>query len=70
MKKRCVVLTLVIASSLCVPVAQAQTKKVPRVGWLSVQRGPTLPSPFIDGLRKLGWYVGENMAIEACLTRS
>jgi putative ABC transport system substrate-binding protein len=60
---------LVIASSVCVQIAEAQNKKLPRVGWLSLGRGPTPPVAFIEGLRKLGWYVGENIAIEGRFAR-
>jgi putative ABC transport system substrate-binding protein len=59
------VITLVISTLIFVHVAEAQTKKVPRIGWLSVRPGPTIHASFIQGLRDLGWFVGRNIAIEA-----
>src|SRR5438034_1489536 len=49
--------------------AQAQqTRKLPRVGWLSpgsATSDETFLASFRDALRELGWVVGQNIAIES-----
>jgi hypothetical protein len=40
MNKKSALTTLIIATLICVHVAEAQIKKIPRVGWLSVGYGP------------------------------
>jgi putative ABC transport system substrate-binding protein len=50
------------------PSLTRQTAKVPRVGWLSPGSGTSDESflaSFHDGLRELGWVVGQNIAIES-----
>src|SRR5437764_4442776 len=48
--------------------ARAQQKKSWRVGFLGDgprgERAPTSLEPFLDGLRELGYAVGENLLIE------
>jgi putative tryptophan/tyrosine transport system substrate-binding protein len=46
--------------------AQAQTGKVARMGWLALTEVPNAPGrlAFRDGLRELGWIVGQNLVIE------
>src|SRR5215210_499713 len=50
------------------PFPTQQTAKMPRVGWLSPGSGTsdeTFLASFRDGLRELGWVVGQNIAIES-----
>jgi putative tryptophan/tyrosine transport system substrate-binding protein len=50
------------------PFPMQQTAKVPRVGWLSPGSGASDESflaAFHDGLRELGWVVGQNIALES-----
>lgn len=42
---------------------QEQTKRIPRVGWLSVRHGPRIDWPFKQAMRELGWFDGENIDI-------
>jgi putative ABC transport system substrate-binding protein len=64
MNKTSALTTLVISTLILVHVAEAQTKKVPRIGWLSAGHGPVSPA-FIQGMRELGLFHGQNIAIEA-----
>ena len=65
-------LLLALTCSLfAVPLATAaqQSKKMPRVGMLSIVSPPTSPdwkqsSSFLQALRTLGWLEGQNLAIE------
>ena len=55
---------------LAVPLANEaqQTAKVPRVGWLSPGSSASdenFLASFRDGLRELGWVVGQNIAIDS-----
>jgi len=45
---------------------EAQTGKVARMGWLALTEVPNAPGrlAFRDGLRELGWIVGQNLVIE------
>jgi putative tryptophan/tyrosine transport system substrate-binding protein len=65
MNGKSAVVALVISTLICVHVAEAQTKKIPRIGWLSIRHGPTINPSFTQGLRELGWFVGNNLGIEA-----
>jgi putative ABC transport system substrate-binding protein len=65
MNKKHAIIALVISTLFFVHVAGAQTKKIPRIGWLSIRHGPTIHPSFIQGLRELGWFVGDNLGIEA-----
>ena len=65
MNKKYAVVTLVISTLFFVHVAGAQTKKIPRIGWLSVRHGPQISPFFMRGLHELGWFEGRNIAIEA-----
>ena len=65
MKRKTAVITLVISTLFFVHVAGAQTKKIPRIGWLSVRHGPQISPFFMRGLHELGWFEGRNIAIEA-----
>src|SRR4051794_29947420 len=50
------------------PSPTQQTAKVPRVGWLSPgsdASDETFLASFRDGLRELGWVVGQNIAMES-----
>ena len=63
-------LVLLSLFSLTLPLAaEAQhTAKVPRVGWLSPGSSTSdenFLASFRDGLRELGWVVGQNIAIES-----
>jgi putative tryptophan/tyrosine transport system substrate-binding protein len=64
MNRKSAVVTLVITILIIIHVAEAQTKKIARIGWLSLRHGPTISPSFIQGLRELGWFVGDNIAIE------
>jgi putative tryptophan/tyrosine transport system substrate-binding protein len=45
--------------------AEAQPAKLPRIGYLAgSQSGDGAPQPFLEGLRELGWFAGQNIAIE------
>src|SRR5712692_2512406 len=53
----------------CVGMAEAQqTKKVPRIGYLSGRGDPSTPDPLVDafrqGLRDLGYIEGKNILVE------
>ena len=65
MNKKHAIIALVISTLFFVHVAGAQTKKIPRIGWLSIRHGPTINPSFIQGLRELGWFAGDNLGIEA-----
>jgi putative ABC transport system substrate-binding protein len=65
MNKKSAFITLVISTAIFVHVVDAQAKKLPRIGWLSLRQGPTISPAFMQGLRKLGWFAGENILIEA-----
>ncbi len=63
-------LVLLSLFSLTLPLAAEaqQTAKVPRVGWLSPGSSTSdenFLASFRDGLRELGWVVGQNIAIES-----
>ena len=57
--------TLVLSTVICFHVAAAQTKKMPRLGWLSVGYGPKVNPYFRHAVRELGWYHGQNIEIVA-----
>ncbi|HEY7554077.1 MAG TPA: ABC transporter substrate-binding protein [Candidatus Binatia bacterium] len=63
------VITLVILILIFVHVAEAQTKKIPRVGWLSVGHGPRVNPHFRWGMRELGWLNGQNFVVETRFAR-
>lgn len=63
--KKSTTTALALAILVCAHFAGAQTKKIPRIGWLSVGHGPRIPRPFTLGLRELGWVEGRNVTIEA-----
>jgi len=58
-------LVISVTFVICGAVAQAQPKKVPRIGFL-VNTGPDAPNiePFRKGLRELGYIEGNNIQIE------
>jgi putative tryptophan/tyrosine transport system substrate-binding protein len=71
MKSRIVILALgAMLFALCFPAGAQQPKKIPRVGFLSVQVNPTpaTPNPLADafqqGLRDLGYIEGKNVLVE------
>jgi ABC-type uncharacterized transport system substrate-binding protein len=64
MSRKSAVITLVISTLIFVHVAGAQTKRIPRMGWLSVGQGPRIYASFMDSLHELGWFEGKNIAIE------
>lgn len=49
--------------ALCTPAEAQQPKKIPRIGYLTVA-GPSPSQALLQGLRDLGYVVGENIAIE------
>ena len=49
MNRKSAVVALVISTLFFVHVAGAQTKKIPRIGWLSVRHGPHNFSVFYAG---------------------
>jgi putative ABC transport system substrate-binding protein len=49
--------------ALCVPAQAQQPKKIPRIGYLTVA-GPSPSQALLQGLRDLGYVVGQNIAIE------
>jgi putative ABC transport system substrate-binding protein len=63
--RKSAVITVVVSTLILVHVAEAQTKKIPAIGWLSVRHGPTINPHFVRGLRELGWFPGRNIAFEA-----
>jgi putative ABC transport system substrate-binding protein len=64
------VIVTIILSILAAPLAAgAQPRaKVPRIGWLASGFPPSeaarQQSPFLQGLRELGWVEGQNVVIE------
>ena len=65
MNRKNAVVALVISTLFFVHVAGAQTKKIPRIGWLSVRHGPQISPFFMRGLHEFGWFEGRNIVIEA-----
>ena len=65
MSNKSLSIALTIAIAFSAHVAEAQTKKIPRIGWLSVRHGPLISRFFIWGLNELGWFEGRNITIEA-----
>jgi putative ABC transport system substrate-binding protein len=64
MKKKIAVFALsTLLFALCFPVGAQQPPKIPRVGYLSVA-GPSPSQALLQGLRDLGYVVGQNIAIE------
>jgi putative ABC transport system substrate-binding protein len=63
MNKKSALTTLMIATLLCVHVAEAQIKKIPRLGWLSVGYGPKVNPFFRHAMGELGWFHGKNIEI-------
>jgi putative tryptophan/tyrosine transport system substrate-binding protein len=64
--RKSAVITLIVSTLILAHVAGAQTKKIPRIGWLSLGHGPRIFNPpFMRSLRELGWFVGRNITIEA-----
>jgi len=49
--------------ALCVSAEAQQPKKIPRIGYLTVA-GPSPSQALLQGLRDLGYVVGQNIAIE------
>jgi hypothetical protein len=68
MKKKIAVLILcTMLFALCVPVEAQQSKKIPVIGTLHADSPSSLESSFEvfrQGLRKLGYVVGQNILIE------
>jgi len=67
MRRRHFIRVLGSAAALPLAARAQQTAKVPRVGWLSpgsAASDETFLASFRDGLRELGWAVGQNIAIE------
>jgi hypothetical protein len=61
------IVAIVLTLAMCVAVAQAQPKKVPRIGYLSPVdpvTDSTLSEPFGPALRELGYTEGQNIVIE------
>jgi putative ABC transport system substrate-binding protein len=64
--RKSAVITLIVSTLILAHVAGAQTKKIPRIGWLSLGHGPRIFNPpFMRSLWELGWFVGRNITIEA-----
>ena len=67
MRRREFITILGTAAALPLAVHAQQTARVRRVGWLSPGSGTSdenFLASFRDGLRELGWVVGQNIAIE------
>src|SRR5438132_355376 len=67
MRRREFITMLGTAAALPLAVHAQQTARVRRVGWLSPGSGTSdenFLASFRDGLRELGWVVGQNIAIE------
>ena len=67
MRRRDFITVLAGAASLPPVAYSQQTARMPRVGWLSPgseTSDQTFLASFRDGLRELGWIVGQNIAIE------
>ena len=67
MRRREFITMLGTAAPLPLAVHAQQTARVRRVGWLSPGSGTSdenFLASFRDGLRELGWVVGQNIAIE------
>jgi putative tryptophan/tyrosine transport system substrate-binding protein len=64
MNTKCAVITLMFSTLIFVSIAGAQTKKIPRLGWLSVGYGPGVNPNFRQAMRELGWFHGENITVE------
>ena len=68
MRRREFITMLGTAAALPLAVHAQQTARVRRVGWLSPGSGTSdenFLASFRDGLRELGWMVGQNIAIES-----
>jgi putative ABC transport system substrate-binding protein len=59
----CLVLSTLLFA-LCLPVQAQQTKKIPRIGFLSPTSDDSRAEAFRQGLRELGYTDGQNIAIE------
>jgi len=60
-------LVVLIVVALCAPAKAQQTKKVPRIGWLTfgfLSSMSARPEAFRQGLRELGYVEGQNILIE------
>jgi len=67
MRVRAIALTLTLALGLLSPPLSAdaqQTKKMPRIGYLSIASAPDTHEGFRKGLRELGYIEGQNITIE------
>ncbi|MBI4610411.1 MAG: ABC transporter substrate-binding protein, partial [Candidatus Rokubacteria bacterium] len=67
MRVRAIALTLTLALGLFSPPLSAdaqQTKKMPRIGYLSIASAPDTHEGFRKGLRELGYIEGQNITIE------
>ncbi|HEV8720489.1 MAG TPA: ABC transporter substrate-binding protein [Candidatus Binatia bacterium] len=68
MKKKLTVVMLGVFILECFHIADAQTAKIPRVGYVSVLGGPATPDRSFEalqqGLRDLGYVEGKNIAFE------
>ena len=67
MRRREFITMLGTAAALPLAVHAQQTARVRRVGWLSPGSGTSdenFLASFRDGLRELGWVVGQNIVIE------
>jgi putative ABC transport system substrate-binding protein len=56
------ILLCALLLALCLPAEAQQTKKVPRIGFLSA--APSIDPAFFEGLRDLGYVDGKNIVIE------
>jgi putative ABC transport system substrate-binding protein len=64
MKEINVVIIAIIWALTFAHVAEAQkTKKIPRLGWLSVGHGPKVHPNFRQAMRELGWFHGQNIEV-------
>lgn len=69
MGKKGIAIVVFIGIVVSAHFGQAQTKKIRRIGWLSVRHVPSIPPFFMQGLHELGWFEGQNIAIEARFAR-
>jgi ABC-type uncharacterized transport system substrate-binding protein len=63
MGKKTIVVLLVGLALASVHLAEAQQAKIPRIGYLTIA-GPSTNQALLQGLRDLGYVVGQNIAIE------
>ena len=65
MNKETIHIAFLIAILSCAQFAEAQPKKIPRIGWLSIGHGPKVSPPFKQAMRQLGWFHGQNIEVVA-----